>query len=290
MEVLAKIFVRLEQYNVRLNPKKCVFGVTSGKFLGYIVSCRDIEVDPMKVKAIMEMPPLTNLSQLHSLQGKLLSIRRFIAQLAYKCQPFQHLLDKGVIFRWDAKFQEAFQQLKDYLMSLLVLMPPIDGKPFVLYISATSSILRALLTHHNYSRKERDIYYISHTLVGYELNYTPMERACLIVIFVTQKLWHYMQSHQIKLVAKIDPLKYLLIKDALTRRLSKWVMILSEFGIEYIERKAIKGQVITHQLADAPIVLDHPLVIDILDESIFTMTSSTQWKLYFDVSFNHHGS
>ena len=55
-EALDKFLARLEKYNLRLNPKKRVFGVTSGKLLGHIVSERWIEVDPDKIKAIQEMP------------------------------------------------------------------------------------------------------------------------------------------------------------------------------------------------------------------------------------------
>ena len=54
-KALDKFLARLEKYNLRLNPKKCVFGVTSGKLLGYIVNERGIEVDPDKIKAIQEM-------------------------------------------------------------------------------------------------------------------------------------------------------------------------------------------------------------------------------------------
>lgn len=73
--ILAKIFQRLEQFKVKLNPKKCVFGVTSGKLLGYIMSQKGIEVDSTKVHAIMELPPPKNISQLRSLQRRLQSIR-----------------------------------------------------------------------------------------------------------------------------------------------------------------------------------------------------------------------
>ena len=98
---LEKVFDRLAKYHLMLNPKKCVFGVTSGKLLGFIVSRRGIEIDPQKVKAIMDMPPPKTLKQLHTLQGKLQSVRRFISQLADKCQPFTHLLKKDQIFKWD---------------------------------------------------------------------------------------------------------------------------------------------------------------------------------------------
>ena len=68
-----------------------------------------------------------------------------------------------------------------------------------------------------------------------------------------------MLSHTVKLIAKIDPLKYLLSKAALTGWLAKWVMVLSEFDIEYIDRKSIKGQVISDQLADAPLSDSYPI-------------------------------
>ena len=55
-EALDKFLERIERYNLRLNPKKCVFGVTLGKLLGHIVSDRGIEVDLDKIKSIQEIP------------------------------------------------------------------------------------------------------------------------------------------------------------------------------------------------------------------------------------------
>ena len=85
----------MEQFQLRLNPKKCAFGVTSKKLLGYIISTKGIEVDPEKVQAIMDMPPPKNISQLRSLQGCLQSIRRFISQLDDKAQAFNKNIHKG---------------------------------------------------------------------------------------------------------------------------------------------------------------------------------------------------
>lgn len=89
---------------------------------GFIVSCRGIEVDPAKVKEIMEMLLPKTLRRLHSLQGKLESICQFIAQLVDKCYPFAHLLGKDTKFKWDYVCQKAFDNLKEYLASPLVLM------------------------------------------------------------------------------------------------------------------------------------------------------------------------
>lgn len=161
LDILESVFDRLQHYGLRLNPKKCVFGVTSGKLLGFIVSRRGIEIDPKKVKAITEMPPLRTLKQLRSLQGKLQSVRRFISQLADKCQPFTHLLCKDTSFKWDPICQRSFDKLKEYLANSPILVPPIPGRPLILYISATTTALGALLAQHDDDNKERAIYYIS---------------------------------------------------------------------------------------------------------------------------------
>lgn len=89
--------------------------------------------------------------------------------------------------------------------------------------------LGVLLAQHNAEGKECVVYYISRTLVGYELNYTPIERAYLAVILGATKLRHCMLTHKIQLIIKIDPLNYLLSKVSLTGHLAKWIMLLSEF-------------------------------------------------------------
>jgi len=69
-----------------------------------------------------------------------------------------------------------------------ILMPLIQGQPLILYISATPTALGALLAQQDYENKERAVYYISRTLVGYELQYSQVERSCLAVVFASQKL------------------------------------------------------------------------------------------------------
>ncbi|KAM1237163.1 hypothetical protein ACFX2G_038935 [Malus domestica] len=82
-----------------MNPLKCAFGVTSRMFLGFIVKHRGIEVDQSKIKAIQSMPWPRNLHELKSLQGWLAFIRRFISNLAGRCQPFSRLMKKNVPFK-----------------------------------------------------------------------------------------------------------------------------------------------------------------------------------------------
>ena len=173
------------KFQLRLNQKKCAFGITSGKLLGYIIFEKGIEVDPKKVQAIKEMPPPRNIKKLRGLQGCLQSIRQFISQLANRAQPFNRNLHKGATMVWNEEFQKSLDQIKEYLAKPPMFMPPIQGKPLILYILATTHSLGALLAQQDESRKEREIYYISRTLVQYELNYTCIEKACLAVVFAS---------------------------------------------------------------------------------------------------------
>ena len=76
------MFERLRWYQLKMNPLKCAFGMSSSKFLGFIMRHRGIEIDQSKIDAIMKMPEPYNLHELKSLQGRLAYIRRFISNLA----------------------------------------------------------------------------------------------------------------------------------------------------------------------------------------------------------------
>jgi hypothetical protein len=101
LDDLRIIFPWCRQYNICLNPLKCVFFVTAGRLLGFIVSQSGITVDPLKVQAITEIPPPRNLRQLQSLQGKANFLRRFVPDYAICAHGFHHLLCHDIPFHWD---------------------------------------------------------------------------------------------------------------------------------------------------------------------------------------------
>ena len=94
-EALDKFLARLEKYNLRLNPKKCAFGVTSGKLLGHIVSEWGIKVDPDKIKTIQEMPVPKTEKDVWGFIRKLQCISRFITKLTMICDLVFKLLRKN---------------------------------------------------------------------------------------------------------------------------------------------------------------------------------------------------
>ena len=138
------------------------------------------------------MPSPKNLHELRSLQGRLAYIRRFISNLAGRCQPFQRLMRKDTVFEWDQACQNAFDSIKKYLLNPLVLSASTAGKPLILYIVAQERSIGALLAQEKERGKERALYYLSRTLTGAELNYSPIEKMCLALFFAIDKLRHYM--------------------------------------------------------------------------------------------------
>ena len=112
---LQETFDTLWSYNMKLNPSKCVFEVTAGKFLGFMVSQRGIEVNPEKVWAIMELEPLRTVKEVQSLNGKIAALNRFVSKETERCLPFFRTLRKS--FEWTDECQKAFEDLKKYLSS-----------------------------------------------------------------------------------------------------------------------------------------------------------------------------
>ena len=103
---LQETFDTLRSYNMKLNPSKCAFGVTAGKFLGFMVSQRGIEVNPEKVRAIMELEPPKTVKVVQSLNGKVAVLNRFVSKAIDKCLPFFRVLKKS--FEWTDECQKAF--------------------------------------------------------------------------------------------------------------------------------------------------------------------------------------
>ena len=98
LEDLRETFDTLRSYNMKLNPRKCAFRVTAGKFLGFMVSQRGIEANPDKIRAIIEMKPSRNVKEVQSLNGKVAVLNRFVLRAMDKCLPFFRILNKS--FEW----------------------------------------------------------------------------------------------------------------------------------------------------------------------------------------------
>ena len=112
---MSEAFQILREYNMKLNPAKCAFGVSAEKFLGFIVKNREIEANPDKIKVVLDMPPPSSIKEVQRLTGRIAALHRFVSRASDKCQPFFQVLKK--VFQWDTKCEEEFSVLKTYLSS-----------------------------------------------------------------------------------------------------------------------------------------------------------------------------
>ena len=163
LDNLKETFDTLRSYNMKLNPNKCAFGVTAGKFLGFIVSQRGIEVNPDKIMAIMELTPPKNVKKVQSLNGKITALNRFVSKATDKCLPFFRTLKKS--FEWMAKCQQVFDDLKAYLSFSLLLSLSKLGEELFLYLAISPAIVNAALIREE-DGVQKPIYFTSRAFRG----------------------------------------------------------------------------------------------------------------------------
>ena len=142
-----------------MNPQKCTFEVTTGKSLGFLVSDRRIEVDPSKIKAILEMPPPRSEKEIRGFLGQLQYFSQFIAKLTSICEPIFKLLRKNEPHTWNDECQNTFKLIKEYFLHPPILVPPQHGKPLLLYLSIIRDPVGSMLAQEDDDKNERAIHY-----------------------------------------------------------------------------------------------------------------------------------
>ena len=119
-EDLEETFKTLWWYNMRLNPKKCMFDVKAWKFLIFMLTEHGIEANPTKCRVIINMKSPTNVKEVQMLNSILVTLTRFISKSADNFAHFFHTLKNNKTFEWTNECEEAFKKLKIYLAT-----PPI---------------------------------------------------------------------------------------------------------------------------------------------------------------------
>ena len=280
---LRETFDNLDRYKIKLNPKKCFFGVPGGQVLGYFISARGIEANPKKIKAILDMKAPTNLHGVQQLAGRVAALSRFISKLGEKALPFYNLMKKSDEFQWTEEAQAAFDDMKRVLSTSPVLVTPEEKEPLLLYIAATYQVVSTVLVVERAEEGkihgvQRPVYYLSEVLSPAKQRYPQYQKLAYAVWMTARKLRHYFMEHPI-IVVTDAPLKNILNNPEATGRVSQWAIELSPRDITYVNRKAIKSQVIPDFLVDW-IQAQTPAVPD---------TSGT-WTMHFDGSKRENGA
>jgi hypothetical protein len=190
-------FSNFRQVGLKLNPKKCIFRVKKGKFLGRLVSTKGIEANPSKIEVILWMEPPNSKKGVQRLAGGLASLNRFISRSAERNLPFFEILKSAEVFQWCPAQQKAFKELKQYLIDLTTLTPPSSGTPLLLYVAASHAVVSAALVQEKQDgqiKKQALIYFISEVLSPSKKNYTELEKVLYAVLMASRKLRHSFQA------------------------------------------------------------------------------------------------
>ena len=226
---IEETFNKLRKYQMRLNPSKCAFGVSSGKFLGFMVSQRGIKANSDKIKAILEMQPPRNIKEIQGLTGRIAALNRFVSLSTDKCLPFFKVLRKA--FEWIDECQKAFEELKKYLATHPLLSPSKPGEELYLYLAVSPTAINSALVREE-EGQQLPVYYTSRAFRGAEERYSPMEKLAFTLVTATRKLRPYFQAYTIVLLTN-HPLRKAMNKPDAARNLIQWSIELSEFNIDY---------------------------------------------------------
>ena len=121
---LEEAFDILRKYRMMLNPSKCIFGVSFGKFRRFLVTKRGMKANPNQIQALLGMSSPRNIHDVKQLVGRIDALNRFVSKSADRCLPFFKILRKYQDFQWTEESEGAFQQLKEYIESPPLWFPP----------------------------------------------------------------------------------------------------------------------------------------------------------------------
>ncbi|GJW05103.1 reverse transcriptase domain-containing protein [Tanacetum coccineum] len=215
---ITETFKTLRQINMKLNPKK-------------------------------RRPQLA----ISEINGKLASLNRFLSKSAEKSLPFFKTLKnctKKSDFQWTPEAEEAFKQMKKLIAELPTLTAPREREELIIYLAAAKEAISAVLMTDREGR-QIPVYFVSRTLRGPEVNYTPMEKLVLALLSASKRLKRYFQAHTVVVITS-QPIKQLLSSSEISGRMLKWKFELEGYDIQYRPRTAIKGQILADFIMERP--------------------------------------
>ncbi|GJT82053.1 reverse transcriptase domain-containing protein [Tanacetum coccineum] len=250
---ITETFKTLRQINMKLNPKKCTFGMQEGMFLGYKVSTNGLRACPDKADTVLSLPSPRCIKDVQKLNGKLASLNRFLSKSAEKSLPFFKTLKKCTKksdFQWTQEAEAAFKQMKKLIAELPTLTAPREHEELIIYLAAAKEAISAVLMTDR-EGKQIPVYFVSRALRGPEVNYTPMEKLVLALLSASKRLKRYFQAHTIVVITD-QPIKQLLSSSEMSGRMLKWKFELEGYDIQYRPRTAIKGQILADFIVERP--------------------------------------
>ena len=226
---LRSVFDRFRAEGLCLKPKKCHFCKPEVLYLGHVVGKDGIKPNPDKIEVIQNYPVPKNCDEVRSFVALVSYYRRFVKGFATKASPLNELLKKGVKFAWTDERQEAFECLRDSLITSPILAYPNFQEKFSLYTDASNTGIGAILVQH-IKGTEKTIAFASRSLKAHERKYATIERECLALVWGIKHFRPYLYGKEFDVITDHNPLKWLDNARDPHSRLSRWSLALQSYA------------------------------------------------------------
>ena len=228
---LREVLITLRDNDLFVHPDKCVFLADRIAYLGHIITPEGLKADPKKTAVVQEWPTPTEVLHVQQFLGLCNYFRRFVDQYSKQALPLTRLTRDNYPWRWGTQEQEAFETLKQALVSPPVLRMPDFTKPFTVETDASDYALGGIL-----SQEGRPVAYESRTLTPAEQNYGTPDKECLAVIHCYTTWRCYLEGVESTCITDHHPLTFLLDQPKLNRRQARWLEFLASFRPHIVYR------------------------------------------------------
>lgn len=232
------ILERLREANLQVDIKKCEFGVTHTKYLGFIIGTDGVSVDPAKIEAVTSWERPRTVKGVQAFLGFCNFYRKFVKAYGRVALPLTALTKKNRDFEWTEECEAAFQALKQHLSHAPILRHFEHGRPTRVETDASDGVLAGVLL-----QKHGDDWfptaYFSENMQGPELNYSAQDKEMLAVVRALV-CWRAelvgLQAGPFLVVTDHEALKYFTTKRLLNSRQAAWADLLAEYNFQITYR------------------------------------------------------
>ena len=160
---------------MKLNPLKCTFGISAGKFLDFLVTQRGIEVNPNQVKVVLEMLIPSTKKEMQWLTGRLAALGQFTTHFTNKLRHLFTTLHGAQTFGWTKECKSVFDTIKHYLTEPPILSSSEVGEELYMYLTVLNYVVSVVLFWHSLNDEQKLVYYVNKALVDVETCYSQVK-------------------------------------------------------------------------------------------------------------------
>ena len=231
---LRKVLDRAREIGLKLNMKKCKFRARQVTFVGHLFTDEGLRPDESKTHAISDMPPPEDVAGLLRFLGMTNYLNKFIENYSEKTAILRELLKKDVVWEWTQMHQQAFEKLKQDIISAPVLKFFDPRKEVVLSVDASKSGLGATCL-----QEEQPIAFASRALTECETRYAQIEKELLAAVFACKKFHDFIYGREITIETDHKPLISIVQKplNSAPARLQRMLLQLQRYNLKFVYKR-----------------------------------------------------